>query len=79
MPEIEYLRVKDRDTGHEYSVVASAFNADAHERLEKPAVSCDGTPLPPKHNVPLGGLSNIKPTNATQADEPGTTSEKEGA
>lgn len=69
----EFIRVKAVDTGHEYSIVASAFNKDAHELLDnKAATECDGSPLPPKHNVSLGGLSKPSP-------ESGTTSEKEGA
>lgn len=50
----DYVRVKDKSTKHEYSVVASAFDADVHELLEaKEAAHCDGTPLPPKHHLSL--------------------------
>ena len=30
---IEFVRVRDKDTGHEYDVVASAVDPEAHEIL----------------------------------------------
>lgn len=56
----EYVRVKDKQTKHEYSVVASAVNEDAHQVLKRPATNPDGTPLPPKHHVSLSNQSGQK-------------------
>lgn len=53
MARIEYRRVKDKATKHEYSVVASAVDESVHEVLDKDAVGIDGLPLPAKHYVPL--------------------------
>ncbi len=64
----EYLRVRDRATKHQYSIVASAFREDAHELLDKPAAHSDGTPLPPKYYEAPAGLSN---PNATQRGSAG--------
>lgn len=62
---IEYTRVRDRDTGHCYSVVSSAVDPDAHEPLfdddgnPEVAINPDGTPLPVVHapaaDGPLSG------------------------
>ncbi|RNL66242.1 hypothetical protein EFK50_01040 [Nocardioides marmoriginsengisoli] len=45
----DYIRVKDRETKHEYSIVASTLSSEVHERLKKDAVHTDGSPLPPKY------------------------------
>lgn len=50
MPQIPYVRVKDKQTKHEFSVVAPA-NESIYTVLDKPATRADGTPLPPKHYV----------------------------
>lgn len=56
--EPDFVRVKDRDTKHEYSVVASAFDEKYHELLDKPATHTDGTALPPKHHIDPKSLSS---------------------
>lgn len=56
--EPEFIRIKDRDTKHEYSIVASAYDEKAHERLNKPAVHTDGTALPAKHYIAPESLSS---------------------
>lgn len=50
----DYVRVKDKTTGHEYTVRAAHFNPDAHERLDKPALDVRGEPMAPKYRVELG-------------------------
>lgn len=44
----DWVRVKDKDTKHEYSVKVVT---DAHEKLNKPAVDRNGKPLPAKPHV----------------------------
>lgn len=76
MADIEFVRVKDKDTGHEFSVVKSAYDADPapYEVIDKPAVECDGTPLPPKHNLRAGGaLKSL----SNETGRPADTKEKE--
>lgn len=41
-----FTRVKDKATGHEYSIRFP--DPDQHEVLDKEAVDADGNPLPPK-------------------------------
>lgn len=60
MARIEFRRVKDKATQHEYSVVASAVDESVHEVLDKDAVGTDGTPLPAKHYKPLSNKSGPK-------------------
>lgn len=49
MANKEWVRVKDKRTGHEYSVVN--VNADIHEVLDKPAARRNGRPLAAKPNI----------------------------
>ena len=52
-PPVEWTRVKDKDTGHEYTV--GFVDPEAHEVLgKKEAVDLQGNPLPPKHRLPRG-------------------------
>lgn len=44
----EYVRVKDKSTGHKFSVIASAFDPDAMQELKQDAVDHVGDPLPPE-------------------------------
>ena len=43
----EFVRVRDRGTGHEYTVSAALADVDAYERLDKVAVDPNGNPLRP--------------------------------
>lgn len=48
---IDYVRVRDLVSLHELTIVASAFDPDAYDLLDEPAVDTAG-PLPPKHHLP---------------------------
>ena len=52
----DWTRVKDKDTGHEYSV--AVVNDEAHEVLQKPATDRLGSALPAKINRPLAELTS---------------------
>ena len=47
----EYVRVKDKSTGHEFSMPAGTFDEDAVTVLKKDAVDPGGAPLPTKHKT----------------------------
>ena len=51
MAFIQFVRVKDVSTGHEYDVVESAVDADAHEVLTKYPSNLTGIPRPAKHRI----------------------------
>lgn len=52
MPMPEYVRVRDKKTGHEYSVVRSALDEESQVVLDKPAAWPDGRPMEPKYRIP---------------------------
>ena len=44
----EFIRVRDKNTGHEYTVSAALADVDAYERLgDIAAIDPNGNPLPP--------------------------------
>lgn len=53
-----FVRVKDKVTGHEYSVRTSAVDNDRHDVIDKPAFDESFDPLPAKPNVPKGDAKN---------------------
>lgn len=77
----EYIRVRQRETGHELSIIASAYTETAYERVDKPATSADGEPLPPKYHKPLSSLSSLpSPKSSTPEETTGRkATHKEGA
>lgn len=56
----EYVRVKDKSTGHHYSVIASAFDDSAMTKLKQDAVNTAGEPLPPEFHTPSGQSADPK-------------------
>ena len=64
----DYIRVKAKDTKHELSIVASAFDPEAYDKVDKPATYADGTPLPTKHHKSLSDKGR-KATNSGQQAE----------
>jgi len=63
MPEegdlhMSWTRVKDKDTGHEFST--QLVNPDAHTVIDKDAVDGLGRPLPVKHYTTKGGTPASK-------------------
>lgn len=69
---IEYVRVKDKGTRHELSIVRSAYDADPepYELLEKPAAQADGTPLPAKHHKSLSNRKSGRTSDETEKETP---------
>lgn len=56
-----YLRVRDNETGHEFSVVESAFDADSTTVIDEPATDVNGDPLPAvEKSTRSGGKSGQK-------------------
>lgn len=51
MPIYDYVRVRDKDTGHEYDVVVSAVDPAAHEVLKDYPANDTGQPRPAKHRT----------------------------
>lgn len=55
----EFIRVRDTDTKHEFTIPAAALR-DGLERIDKPAMSPDGRPLPPKHHKSLSSITPVE-------------------
>lgn len=58
-----FHRVKDKTTGHEFSVVN--VNEDAHILLDKPGEDSFGRALPAKPNIPKGGTARKSTTSGS--------------
>ena len=54
MADDDYVRVRDKDTGHEYSIMRRSVDREAHEITGKKATDDGGSPLPPVHNLNVG-------------------------
>lgn len=70
----EYVRVRDKETGHHLSVLRSQFdrNPEAFSELKQDATYADGTPLPPKHKTTTDAEAKKKAAPApAQADPEG--------
>lgn len=55
-----YVRVKDKTTGHKFSVVASAVDERAQIVLKQDAVDVGGNPLPPEYAEKTGATTTPK-------------------
>lgn len=67
------VRVRDKRTGHIYTIAATALDPEIYEQRDMPAVDREGRILPPKYSTPLGGT-----TTNTAVAEPATTVQEEG-
>lgn len=71
-----YVRVKDKQTGHEYTVPARRYNPDLMTLLNKKrAVGSDGRPLPMKPKTTVAKAAAKK--SATSAAPSGHEAETE--
>lgn len=67
---MEYTRVRDRSTGHHYSVISSAVHPTAHEVLDEPAVDVSGTPLPPEYSASPSAAESSNEADADLSGRP---------
>lgn len=70
----DYLRVRDKDTGHEYTIRAAHFNEDAHTVIDKPALDAHGEPaaMKPRESV---GKRAAKKTASSGTRNPASATE----
>lgn len=76
---LEYVRVRDKDTGHHLSVLRSQFKRrrDAFVELKQDATYSDGTPLPPKHKTSVSDEAAKKSGKAPADDGQSADTSKE--
>ena len=75
----DYVRVRQPETGHEVSMVASKAEVAGLTPLDKPATKSDGTPLPPKYHKSLSSLPSKKPAAKRASTTGRKAKKKEGA
>lgn len=69
MPEL--IRVKDKSTGHHYTIPAAIFDPDRHRKVVSktdPATDRQGRPREPKFAIPKKRPAQADAEQATQAD-----------
>lgn len=47
----EHLRVKDNETGHEYTIRAAEYDKALHTKVDNPAYDAHGEPAPVKYRT----------------------------
>lgn len=67
----EYVRVKDKQTRHEYTIRADQVT-DAHSVLKRPALDRHGDPAPVKFNKPLPKISGAAPAPGKNGQSAGS-------
>ena len=65
----DFIRVRDKDTGHEYTIRERRFKDGAQTKLDKDAVGASGEPLPPKHKTTVTKAADKKAGTATKATD----------
>jgi hypothetical protein len=63
----DYLRVKQKETGHELTILADHFNDEAYTKLDKPALDAHGEPAPVKYKTTVATEATAK--TASKADQ----------
>jgi hypothetical protein len=64
-----YVRVKDKTTGHEFSMPEGTFDEDAVTVLEKDATDPGGAPLPVKYKTSVTKAAESKSGQAATSKE----------
>lgn len=67
----EFIRVKSKSTGHEYSLPADAFDPEAHKKVSGPAEEY-GVLVPPV----ISDTFDAEPVDETVVPAPVTTTKK---
>lgn len=65
----DYIRVKDKTTGHEYTVAARLFDDKAHTKLDKAPLTRGGEVAPPKFKTSVTKAAQSK-SSGQQAETP---------
>lgn len=70
---MEYLRVKQTETGHELTVSRTQYDfaPDAFEVVDKPATDAGNNPLPPKYKTSVSKEAAKKAGSGQRANSEG--------
>lgn len=64
----QYIRVRAKDTGHEMSIRADRFDADAFTKLDRPALDAHGEIEPVKYRTSVTKQATEKKAGQTAAE-----------
>lgn len=66
----EFIRVRDKETGHHVSIPAARYDRerDLWQELKQPATDAGGTPLPPKHKTSVSAETTKQRASQSAAD-----------
>ena len=67
----EYVRVRDKETGHHVTLLRSQFEREASlwQELKQPATDTAGDPLPPKYHTSVSNESGKKASQSAAGSE----------
>lgn len=79
MPDHDYLRVKQKGTGTELSILRHMYDfaPDAYDLLDKPATNAGGDPLPMKPRTSVAKKAAEKKDSASTQTGQSADTEKE--
>lgn len=72
----EFVRVKDKATGHEFTIRERLFDGDAQTKVDRPALGPDGEIVAPKFKTTVAKSAAAKKP-ATKADNNGHQADTE--
>jgi hypothetical protein len=70
----EFIRVRDKATGHEYTIREDRFDEKGHTRLEKDALGPDRLPAPVKFKTTVAKSAAAK-SDTTSGQKAGSKKE----
>lgn len=67
----DYVRVRDKETGHHVSILRSQFeqDGDVWQELKQPATDTGGAPLPPKFHTSVSAETEKKASQSAAGSE----------
>lgn len=65
----EYVRVRDKATGHEYTIPAARFDSEAHVKTDKPALDAHGEPAPTKFRTSVAKKASAKTASKAETEK----------
>lgn len=67
----EYVRVRDKETGHHLTISRSQYDreSDLWQELKQPATDAAGDPLPPKHHTSVSAETGKKASQSAATNQ----------
>ena len=67
----EYVRVRDKETGHHYSITRERFDRtpDLWQELKQDAADAAGAPLPPKYKTTVSAETAKRAATSANTDK----------